>query len=925
MHISSLHIFAKNRDASEIHRGYAYQDLKTLETWLKNRIDKVDEDIYCDYEDDIFQRNLKEYKATFRQLKLYTSKTFSLTSEEIQKAISHFFQLFAKGEYLFDTPIFQFETNTGVARQYGSNEADLLKAWSVHQGKLTGDLLQRCIQKSKSIVHEHFAKRVKEAKANEKESFSEALSGFEALDEEIWSHFVNSIRWVFTDVTPEQEIDNVIKSINTLIGQLQFSKEDTDKIFAALYREVSMRSIATKPENRCLTSVLLDHVLLNLGDNYDKQYLSIVDKWRNVADVQRFSIGEFYEVLHAAKYCRRKNYLEAHSQQWIGLLSKYIALTDIPPQFKREAIYELIWVTIRPTMDQEQFKKREKEIGGIGYSAKGNEQLIQEYFANMEQFDSLVELQDTITLLPVVGTAARHGLLEIAPGEIYDWTTRYAALLDRKIANTSTPYELCHLHENNAFLNLFKAAFKFDGVMPETAFEQLGKIIPLLDKAERYPVYELSEKFEPMLSLYAKLKDPTKFNLLQEFLEKLQPYVDARSSNFSKAKKFTKWAIDTLTTGNPTAMLKAISHLHTAKKLYFEDQSIEGHVLALLNISQFYLAIGLNFAAKYYALTAIIVCKRQGKSLLYKKISEGNAFTFLSDFQNGAWINALYSANDYGSARDTFTTKDFDWTQDELLATILGATSTILGLTNNLAPSLKHLVDDLAKNLDFIATSGLQKDGESVFSTMNAQDIENILSRKLSGIPFNDVGQDRSVSWKALGIEWRVTFPNDFINNSLGEEFCSLLQITHAELALNFANLPYAATKVNIQLKEGGFIPPEITQHATSYEATIYLHELVNPSIQDSKSYYAHMSSSIKSIFNMVIAHPKVKVDEIWRALFEKHQLNETGLTAIDYQNAYRQTISDERFIRARIAAFTNPEIKLPLKSDPALNKADTN
>lgn len=68
MPLSQVHIFAKNRDAAVPLKGYDYQHLKTMETWLLNRINKVDEVIYCDREEDIFQRDLNTGNVTLRQL-----------------------------------------------------------------------------------------------------------------------------------------------------------------------------------------------------------------------------------------------------------------------------------------------------------------------------------------------------------------------------------------------------------------------------------------------------------------------------------------------------------------------------------------------------------------------------------------------------------------------------------------------------------------------------------------------------------------------------------------------------------------------------------------------------------------------------------------------------------------------------------------
>src|SRR4051812_10912610 len=111
MSITKLHIFQKNTDAVASIRGYEFQKLKTLEVWLENGISQNEELIYCEYEEDIFQRNAGTQTSKFRQIKLYSSN-FSFATEEIQKALIHFFSLFTKADYLFDTVQFVFEANS---------------------------------------------------------------------------------------------------------------------------------------------------------------------------------------------------------------------------------------------------------------------------------------------------------------------------------------------------------------------------------------------------------------------------------------------------------------------------------------------------------------------------------------------------------------------------------------------------------------------------------------------------------------------------------------------------------------------------------------------------------------------------------------------------------------------------------------------
>jgi hypothetical protein len=62
MDISHLHIFQKDTDATAPLRGYQYQVLKTLETWISNLLEDNQEEIYCEFEEDIFQKSEVEEK-----------------------------------------------------------------------------------------------------------------------------------------------------------------------------------------------------------------------------------------------------------------------------------------------------------------------------------------------------------------------------------------------------------------------------------------------------------------------------------------------------------------------------------------------------------------------------------------------------------------------------------------------------------------------------------------------------------------------------------------------------------------------------------------------------------------------------------------------------------------------------------------------
>ena len=77
------------------------------------------------------------------------------------------------------------------------------------------------------------------------------------------------------------------------------------------------------------------------------------------------------EVLHSANHCRQSTYLKDHSVFWLELLNYYIEFADTPDRYKQMAIYEFLWLSLRPLWL--------KEPEG---SLLGQNHLIEQYFAD---------------------------------------------------------------------------------------------------------------------------------------------------------------------------------------------------------------------------------------------------------------------------------------------------------------------------------------------------------------------------------------------------------------------------------------------------------------------------------------------------------------------------------------------------------------
>ena len=386
MSLHKLHIIGKNRDAVATQKGFTYQQLKTLEDWVSNRINNGDEDIYCEYEDDIFTQDSVSGKLTFKQIKLY-STNFSFTSESLVNALENFFSLYVKGEYSLNEVEFVFETNVSVAgRNVGDNDAKLLSDWNKNQGLLSEELLGKIRVRMRKILDNYVKERLTELSGKEatREEAEKAKIVYDSLSDQDIDQFINCIKWIFHREEPNVAVENVVANIKANITKLPLPLEEDriDVYFALLLQEVMHKSIQDEPEARKLTKDQLDLVLLSAGEDDDKWYVEIFQQFNGYAP-EIFLAGEFQAVVSAASYCRWKNIFDGHREIWLNLLMYYIGSADIPLISRRKAIYEYTFLKIGHNF------KQDRSISPIS----GDQSLIMEYIESWEREPDLRYLE----------------------------------------------------------------------------------------------------------------------------------------------------------------------------------------------------------------------------------------------------------------------------------------------------------------------------------------------------------------------------------------------------------------------------------------------------------------------------------------------------------------------------------------------------
>lgn len=902
MSLTKLHLFTKDTDATATEQGFYFQKLVTLRTWLKNSIEQNSVAIYCDYEEDVFERSLREGKATFTQVKLY-SDNFSFSQDEIVKCIVHFFMLYCKGDYVLDDVTFIFETNSGFKRQYKTGDPKLLQEWWENQDELSEDLLMRCRIKVKSIIDNYLAEVLAGKISSEiEEDLQEAKEIYDKLSDEVWDRFVKSIRWKFDRVSQEEAIPQLQQNLEELVTQLplMLDPNKSSTYLAVLLSEITVRTAEKEPEDKLLTQELLDILLLNMGSEKDRWYAGLYAKWREIGKVTVFNVGQFYEIIAATRHCRWELFATDHDDLWLDLLRQFIELEDIIIPCRRKAIYEFIFLLLSP--DPQTFT--------IKTGLEGTEHIIRYYFDNREERISFGDIEDDITFLEVVASFSHHNPGFLNTKELSLWREDIATEIEQKIAAPRNPDDLClayqlmgHFHfHNDPAIPFAKKIYR--------AVEYYRKIVAELPNVKTYSTATLSSQTTALLDLLIKTEVEIEAReMLEEFLVSIEDYAYKTGNGCETARNLVQRSASYLSKSSVKNNLAALTSLHKAKNYCNNDDCRHELIFVLINLSKVYASLGMNMAAKYYGLVAMWGCHNFGNYSIFKLLSDSYAAVFHADFTQGAWFSALDDFHNYMFARTEFNADALDLETDRVLAEVLVELSIILTTGTKIHPELQAFLQYQKQNLGWVYTRFIEEIDQSEEAKFgDAVRLKKMLERSLTMVPFSDAGPQRNIYFKTLGIEWNIRFTNSIAMNAVAEEFAALLQIILCEISLMGVDLHLVEMPITINLTKTDQYHLSLSQQMSNDEAIWdlaipVLAETVQKNVQ---MHYAYLSTSIRVLLSNISLLPDEEFYTTFDTLYTKQKLGEKGLILNTYQKVYLSFVNEQQFDNSQRSAF-NP------------------
>ena len=315
-----------------------------------------------------------------------------------------------------------------------------------------------------------------------------------------------------------------------------------------------------------------------------------------------------------------------------------------------------------------------------------------------------------------------------------------------------------------------------------------SELAATLEEASLFPVDELAKMMNllaPLLAGHEKWRD---------LVEDVEEAVRRTAGDAAVAEGARDRAMSLYKAGRPR---EAVGELHAAKANWWSGDSLEGSLLAMLLIGDIYRRLGLMYASKQYALAVTMTAAHSGEDRLLPLVARGLFMAAEAEYFAGAWCGAAELFELGFKAVHQFSDSMPD--DSEITAAMFNFASLVRS-TEVLMPDLKTELDSSAANC------GMQDllDAVAEVPVASAKKYIDSADEELYGRPFADVGPERVIRFKALGLDWTIRCANEYEHVLVAERFAAAAQILLVELANEDLCLLPTSIDVRVEPSPGG-------------------------------------------------------------------------------------------------------------------------
>lgn len=489
------------------------------------------------------------------------------------------------------------------------------------------------------------------------------------------------------------------------------------------------------------------------------------DKFKHQWLIQQaipYSYADFFQIKYGLRFATFNLEAKPDLLKWIKKMEGFFD-KRFHYNLHRRAIYEICVAYLRGLNRLSEKRK-----------------LVEDYFSQLENLESISDIQDATTLLHYCSTAHIDGHFNIEAEKLHSWTKTLISLIIKILKRSKSVEARCRLLQIRGQASLLQFSRNTSPTINiDDLFKWWEQLLKEVKAASLFPIGDFADHLNVLTDL---IGEDHRFLKLTGKVDEL---LSERSSGFLAAEKCRDRAITYFNSGK---YVLAIKSLHQAKIKWFSSETLRGSLLSMLFISECYQRLGLIYAAKYYAAcTAYLAYNHDDESI---KSFVPRSLLVLADccYQAGEWLSFVIISSLALAAHNTYDEEPLNIEKHENLKILLTHTSICRVITKRFDEKLYEIFDkeyskwpidsDLYQGMD-----QLINDKKAFWKSASKEDIWEKVQEGLCGHPFCDLGEKRFIRWKALGIIWTIEFKNTDLVSSISEELVSTLQIILTDLA----------------------------------------------------------------------------------------------------------------------------------------------
>lgn len=624
--------------------------------------------------------------------------------------------------------------------------------------------------------------------------------------------------------------------------------------------------------------------------NEDEEYKELLKEWRDKKDLN-YSYEEFIEIKNGARFVYESEELKQDLPIWLDKLELFIKSEKVQRDLRRKAIYEICIISF------------------VGLRILiGKEELLKEIFNNIKNINDVLDLEDIAVLLTIVFTAKKINSINIEKCQLEIWENDLKEKILERIKKETNRNFRCYLYEIMAFFQIdFRNIEKSDyfNLRYNEFIKNLDQIIKILNEAPLYPLERLSRRINKYLGMFLEHKFSVDIDKLERIAQEIDDkFLPARFGKFEAAQNYKDRA---LIYYDNNELTKAISLLHKAKINWFADETLKGSLLSMLILSECYLKLGMTFASKYYALASAQIAINTGKEELFNYFPKSISIITDCDYLYGAWNGYFDFTLSLLIASSMIHKKPITISQNEDYSSVIYNSSLIKYFNEKFKWNVDDLINKQMSKLGEYINEDIDvllNQAKEVLKDKTEEEVWNIFLTQFHYSPYNDLGPIRKIAWKAYGIEWQVKFKNEYLLNSVAEQFIAILQILQVELSN--IDLHNVKGTIEIELIESDNELPDFKKEFSDTDSKWTITIPNSMEKKEKKQVWEIQSHYISYAISMIYEFSLLPYKEFYEMINNKFKedLNSKILTALPYEVIYRKFIGRENFNEFRIKKY---------------------